>query len=90
MGGGAQAGASAGVHVGLLALCSPGASVFSPGRLTHFCATAETRCVRDLKRGLSWKVYGLACGAARAHYVRVQFRSSGKRPPHTPPPARQD
>lgn len=85
VGGVAQTDGGAGVYVGLLALCSPGASVFSPGRLTHFCATAETRCVRDLKRAFSWKVYGLACGAGRAHYVRLQFRSPGSPPPRASP-----
>lgn len=45
--------------------------------LRNFAATTETRCVRDIKRIFSWKIYGLVCddGLRKkpAHYVRVSF-----------------
>ncbi|KAF8533667.1 hypothetical protein BDD12DRAFT_864086 [Trichophaea hybrida] len=69
-------GKAKGVQINLLALCSPGAAIFSSGgKHAHFSATPETRCVRDIKRPFSWKVYGVSCNPSeeKAHYVRIQF-----------------
>lgn len=61
------------VRVNLIALCSPGSPIFS-GKHSHFTATVETRCVRDIKRPHSWKIYGVECGqGVTAHYVRIQL-----------------
>ncbi|TGZ81192.1 hypothetical protein EX30DRAFT_395698 [Ascodesmis nigricans] len=78
------------VNLDLLALCSPGASIFENGTgcsippasdnhlLRRFTSTSETRCVRDIKRFFSWKIYGIRYDITkdsyvRAHYVRVSF-----------------
>ncbi|KAI5818318.1 hypothetical protein BZA77DRAFT_386349 [Pyronema omphalodes] len=68
------------VTINTLALCSPGAAIFSPGKLTHFTATTETRCIRDLKRPFSWKVYGVSCASSgeTAYYVRISFPSASQ------------
>lgn len=45
-------------------------------RLQRFISTPETRCVRDIKRIFSWKIYGVSYSKecnTRAHYVRVSF-----------------
>ncbi|KAA8893786.1 hypothetical protein FN846DRAFT_913652 [Sphaerosporella brunnea] len=68
-------GKAKGVRLSLIALCSPGAAIFAGKKLEQFTATAETRCVRDIKRSCSWKIYGVAFNALgeKAHYVRVQL-----------------
>ncbi|KAI5799828.1 hypothetical protein EDC01DRAFT_628345 [Geopyxis carbonaria] len=45
-------------------------------KLERFTSTIHTRCVRDIKRIFSWKVYGVSCNREtneEAHYVRVSF-----------------
>lgn len=45
-------------------------------RCSHFQATLSTRCVRDIKRDFSWKIYGVCCNQSsgvEAHYVRMRF-----------------
>jgi hypothetical protein len=72
-------------HVGvkLIALCSPGAAIFSGKQFAQFTATAETRCVRDIKRLYSWKVYGVSYNSMgeKAHYVRIQLEDKGYKYP---------
>lgn len=50
-------------------------------KLARFTSTLETRCIRDLKREFSWKIYGVSCNpaaTAHAHYVRIKFDSAVK------------
>lgn len=50
-------------------------------RCSRFQTTVSTRCVRDIKRDFSWKIYGVCCNqenGAEAHYVRVRFISKEK------------
>lgn len=45
-------------------------------RCSRFQATLSTRCVRDIKRDYSWKIYGVCCNqnsGVEAHYVRMRF-----------------
>lgn len=45
-------------------------------RCSRFQATLSTRCVRDIKRDFSWKIYGVCCNqnsGVEAHYVRMRF-----------------
>lgn len=45
-------------------------------RCSNFQATLSTRCVRDIKRDYSWKIYGVCCNQSsgvEAHYVRMRF-----------------
>lgn len=45
-------------------------------RCSRFQATLATRCVRDIKRDFSWKIYGVCCNqnsGVEAHYVRMRF-----------------
>lgn len=45
-------------------------------RCSRFQATLATRCVRDIKRDFSWKIYGVCCNQSsgvEAHYVRMRF-----------------
>lgn len=45
-------------------------------RCSRFQATLATRCVRDIKRDYSWKIYGVCCNQSsgvEAHYVRMRF-----------------
>ncbi|KAH8152828.1 uncharacterized protein LAJ45_03054 [Morchella importuna] len=45
-------------------------------RCSQFHSTLSTRCVRDIKRDFSWKLYGTCCNpdtGAESHFVRIKF-----------------
>ncbi|RPA91815.1 hypothetical protein L873DRAFT_1712596 [Choiromyces venosus 120613-1] len=50
-------------------------------RCANFRSTISTRCVRDIKREYSWKIYNVCCNpetGADAHYVRIKFSDEAK------------
>ncbi|KAL7266343.1 hypothetical protein RUND412_011112 [Rhizina undulata] len=50
-------------------------------RLSRFRSTTSTRCVRDIKRDFSWKIYGVCCNQetqTHTYYVRVKFDDEEK------------
>ncbi|CUS08971.1 unnamed protein product [Tuber aestivum] len=50
-------------------------------RCANFRSTISTRCVRDMKREYSWKIYDVCCNpetGADAHYVRIKFSDEAK------------
>lgn len=50
-------------------------------RCSWFTTTVSTRCVRDIKREYSWKIYGICCSQdtrAEAHFVRIKFPSKAE------------
>ncbi|PWW73861.1 hypothetical protein C7212DRAFT_283883 [Tuber magnatum] len=50
-------------------------------RCANFRSTISTRCVRDMKREYSWKIYNVCCNpetGADAHYARIKFSDEAK------------